>query len=118
LTLSAPSSYYRSRERDSLDRAYRTAARRLRRDRDRRPEQPVAVRPYRVAMRWLKGLIYLPAPLLFATVLAEAGVRAIYPAGAALIADALAQTVRSQPSCSTSLAAVRGGLTTTAGRPR
>ena len=39
-------------------------------------------------------------------------------AGAALIAEALAQTIRSQPSWSTFLAAVGGGLTTTAGRPR
>ena len=68
-------------------------------------------------MRWLKGLVSLPAALLFAAVLAEVGVRPIYAAGAALGADALTQTVRSQPSWSTFLAAVGGGLTITAGRP-
>ena len=29
-------------------------------------------------MRWLKGLVYLPAALLFALLLTEAGIRAVY----------------------------------------
>lgn len=76
----------------------------------------VAVPPCRVAMRWLKGLVYLPAALLFAAVLAEVGVRVLYPAGAVLIADALAQTARSKPFWSTFLGAVGGEFKTTAGR--
>jgi hypothetical protein len=76
------------------------------------------VLPCRVAMPWLKGLVHLSAALVFAAVPAEVGVRAVYAAGTALIAAALAQTVRSQPSWSTFLAAVGGGLTITAGRPR